>query len=333
MTTKTAIIVPNWNGEEFLKRCLDSLLNQSVNCSIIVVDNGSKDSSLEILAKYQKKIIVLRQEENLGFAGGVNVGLKYALSNNFTYAALFNNDAIADKNWLEQLLSTAKKSKAGIVTGKFLRADNKTIDSTGDFYTIWGLPFPRGRNTLDTGQYDQTEPVFGASGGASLYDISMLEDIGLFDEHFFAYYEDVDISFRAQLAGYRVMYSPKALAYHNVGGTSSKLGDFTIYHSAKNFWLLYLKNMPGFLYFKYLPLASFWYVRIFIGRIVRGGLLAFIKGWLKSILLLPKTLLARHKIQKKRHVSISYIDSILIKSRPSRPPHYSQADNTATNFK
>lgn len=326
MSMKTAVIVPNWNGEDFLKPCLDSLLDQSVNCTVIVVDNGSKDSSLEILDRYQDKIIVLKQKRNLGFAGGVNVGLKYALSNNFTYAALFNNDAIADKNWLKQLLGAANKTKAGIVTGKFLRADKKTIDSTGDFYTIWGLPFPRGRNTLDSGQYDQIEPVFGASGGASLYRLSMLENIGLFDERFFAYYEDVDISFRAQLAGYKVMYNPKALAYHNVGGTSSKLGDFTIYHSAKNFWLLYVKNMPGFLYFKYLPLASLWYGRIFIGRIVRGGLLAFIKGWLKSLSLLPSTLISRHKIQKALQVPVSYIDSIIVKSKPSRPPKYSEAD-------
>lgn len=322
MTTKIAIVVPNWNGQDFLKSCLDSLLLQSQQNTVIVVENGSTDKSREILKSYKDKIIVLEQSENHGFAGGVNQGIKYALNNGFEYIALFNNDALADKDWLKELLRAATKNKAGITTGKFLRTDKKTIDSTGDFMTTWGLPFPRGRNHKDEGQYDKEEPVFGASGGASLYSAKMFKKIGLFDEDFFAYSEDVDISFRAQLAGYKVFYTPKALAYHHIGGTSGKLSGFTIYHPTKNYWLLYFKNMPGILFWKYLPLASYLYLRMFIVKLLKGGALYFIKGWLKSLTLIPRKMKERRKIQKTRKASVQYIDSILVHHKPTRPPKY-----------
>src|SRR5207253_2984925 len=137
--------------------------------------------------------------------------------------ALFNNDAVADKNWLQSLVNTmSANSEVGIATSKLLLEDKKHIDSTGDFYSIWGMPLPRGRNQLDNGQFDKPEEVFGATGGASLYRAKMLNEIGLFDEKFFAYYEDVDISFRARLAGWKVYYQPKAIAYHGLSKTSSR---------------------------------------------------------------------------------------------------------------
>lgn len=315
------VVVPNWNGEDFLETCLESLLSQTEKCNVVVVENGSVDKSDVILANYGNKITVLKQPKNLGFAGGVNVGILHAAKNGADFVALFNNDAVADKNWLKELVSVAVKNNAGIVTGKFLHKEDGKIDSTGDFYTTYGLPYPRGRNQKDVNQFNTTEEIFGASGGASLYSTAMLNEIGLFDNDFFAYFEDVDISFRAQLAGYKVFYSPGAIAYHHIGGTSNKLNGFAVYQTAKNFWFVYLKNMPGLLFWKYLPLATYWYARMFLAKFIRGGVWSFIKGWFAGLILLPKKFTERAKIQKNKKVTTKYIDSILTHSKPPKINH------------
>ena len=303
-----------------LGACLDSLQLQSLRPNIIVVDNGSVDGSQEFVEKSYPKIELIQLDKNYGFAGGVNAGIKKAMQDGTTHVALLNNDAVAEKDWLHQLVETAERNpKVGIVTSKIMRSDKKHLDSTGDFYTIWGLPFPRGRNELDGGQYDQQTDIFGASGGASLYNVQMLNQVGLFDEDFFAYFEDVDISFRAQLAGWKVRYEPKAVVYHEVGATSSRMGNFSLYHSSKNFVLLYAKNMPVKLYLKYLPLFCLQFIRWFITSLLRGKILAFLKGTLSALALAPRIISKRHQIQKSRIVSVSYIDSMLYHHRPPRP--------------
>jgi GT2 family glycosyltransferase len=243
------------------------------------------------------------------------------MKNGYEFVALFNNDAVADKNWLKNLLGAAQKhSKAGIVTGKFMRSDKKHIDSTADMLSIYGLPFPRGRNELDTGQYDNGEYIFGATGGASLYRMSMFYKIGLFDEDFFAYFEDVDISFRAQSAGWKVYYEPTAVAYHKIGATSSKMGSFPRYHSVKNLILLYNRNMPGLLFWKYKLRLLSQVARMFFGSLRDRQLGAFFHSLWTAFLLIPKTLWVRHKNKTLRTVPVSKIDSLLYHGRPPRPP-------------
>lgn len=318
-SSKIFVVIPNWDGEDWLAECLDSLLAQSQKCVIVVVENGSTDRSAEILASYGKKITVLPQDKNLGFAGGVNVGMRYALKHGAEYIALFNNDAVADKLWLSSLVSTAEQHpRVGIVAAKILHMNGKTLDSTGDFYTIFGLPFPRGRGMTDKGQYDDQFEIFGASGGASLYRAAMLREIGLMDEDFFAYYEDVDISFRAQFADWQVRFEPTARVYHRISATSSRISGFSSYQTAKNFPILYLKNMPGWLFWKYLPRAVYWYVRMMAARVVKGGFWPFIKGWLKFLTLMPRKLVERREVQRQRIVSTQYIDSILYHGRPPK---------------
>lgn len=318
---KVFVVIPNWNGADMLADCLRSLEAQTLSHAIIVVDNGSVDDSNEIVERDFKSVVLLKNPENYGFAGGVNTGIRYALENQATYIALFNNDALADKNWLKNLqLTLEKESEAGIATCKLLRSDKVHLDSTGDFYSVWGIPFPRGRNQVDKKQFDSEKYVFAASGGASIYRASMLRSIGIFDERFFAYYEDVDISFRAQLAGWKILYEPKAIAYHEVSATSSKMGDFTRYHSIKNFLILYTKDMPAELYWKYLP--------VFLYQLLRTTARSFIDGkphiWLKAIFsflqYLPSVLKDRRHIQKTRKVDTNYIENILYKSRPPKIP-------------
>ncbi len=317
-----SVVVPNWNGKPYLKDCLDSLLRQTHKANIIVVDNGSKDGSLELLKESYPEVEVIALDKNYGFAGGVNRGITRALEMKSEYVALFNNDAVADKDWLKQLVITANKHpEVGIVTPKLLKSDKKHLDSTGDWYSVWGLPFPRGRNEVDNGQYEKAEYVMGASGGASLYRSTMLKEIGLFDEAFFAYYEDVDLSLRAQLSGWKVYYQPTALAYHEVGGTSTKLSNFTRFHSVKNINYLFLKNMPLRLFIRYLP--RFLLANIFLGAgaLKRGKPHVFAWSYLVMLAHVPTMLIQRHRIQSSRKISVGAFDSLLFRGMP--PPEKS----------
>lgn len=321
MKTKVVVIIPNWNGAEFIADCLVSLQKQTLQPHIIVIDNGSTDNSVKIIKKAFKGVELIEFKDNAGFAGGVNRGIKPSLKKDFEYIALFNNDATADKNWLQELVGAADNHpEAGIITGKFMRLDKIHLDSTGDIFSSYGMPFPRGRNQVDNGQFDTPEYVFGASGGASLYRSKMLRYIGLFDEDFFAYFEDVDISFRAQLAGWKVWYTPKAVAYHHVGATSSKLGSFARYHSIKNFILTYNKNMPGTLYWVYKPGFFVQLARMKVGAIRDGEFGVFIKAVWQATKLTSSTLNKRRFIQKNRKVSTSYIKNIIHHGKPPKIP-------------
>ncbi len=318
MSFNTCIVIPSWNGKEYLGECLKSLLSQSKASEIIVVDNGSTDDSVGFIKRHFPKVDLVELNSNHGFAGGVNAGIKRAMDKDCEFVALLNNDAVVDKNWLKNLVSEMKNSKVGIVTGKLMRSDRKHIDSTGEFYTTNGISFPRGRNELDNDQYDKPEEVFGASGGASLYRIKMLQEIGLFDENFFAYFEDVDISFRARLAGWEVRYTPTAVAYHHIGGTSRRLGTFTRYHSVKNITMLYNKNMPAKLWWKYLILYKLQLARMLFGSIRDRQLGAYLHGLWSAFIKLPRTLAQRSLVQKTSKLSTTQVDSLLFHGRPPK---------------
>lgn len=317
MKTNVAIVIPNWNGQDSIVQCLNSLRRQTVESEIIVVDNGSVDSSVETIEKGFTNVTLLKQSKNYGFAGGVNIGIRYALDKGYEYVGLFNNDAVANKNWVKYLTNALLVNPAsGIVTCKLLSADKTLMDSTGEEYTHWGLPFPRGRDESKLDIYDEDTDIFGASGGASLYRAEMLKQIGLFDEDFFAYYEDVDISFRAQLAGWKVTYVPDAVAYHQRGATSSKIHGFTTYQTFKNYPLLFIKNVPLRLTPGIFIRLNIAYVSIFISAVMDGRGLYALKGWLRMITLLPKKISERHQIQKSRKVSADYINSIIVHDLP-----------------
>src|SRR3989338_3344614 len=282
---KVSVVIPNWNGQQELPACLDARKAQSLQAEIIVVENGSSDGSKELLYGKYPKVTVIPLARNTGFAGGVNVGLRYAADAGHDFTALLNNDALANKNWLEGLVEAMEASpRAGIVTSKMISDTGEYLDSTGELYTIWGLPYRGGGSEASNSKYDSLKEVFGGSGGASLYRHKMLAQIGFLDEDFFAYYEDVDLSFRAQLAGWKVLYEPAAIVRHHIGSTSSRVRGFTTYQAMKNLPWLAIKNVP--------------------------------KGMGRMLRLLPKKIVQRRRIQKKRTVSPRYINSILTHDLP-----------------
>ncbi|MBW3569325.1 glycosyltransferase family 2 protein [Candidatus Parcubacteria bacterium] len=316
METKIAVVVPNWNGAEFLRDCLDSLRNQSQSARVVVVDNGSEDESVEIIEKDYHDVILLKNPKNLGFAGGVNTGIRFALENGADMIALFNNDAIADRHWLKHLTAKMESDpKYGIVASKVLKKEDGLIDNTGESFSIWGLPYPRSRDEK-ADSAESSDELFGASGGSTLYRSKMLESIGLFDERFFAYYEDADMNFRAQLAGWKARYAKKAIVHHVIGGTSDKMGGFTTYQTLKNLPMLMLKDVPLGLAPKMWPRFFVMYCGLFIRALLRGYVFLTFKSLFLLIKNLPHILRERFRIQRSRKVSNEYIWSILYKDLP-----------------
>jgi GT2 family glycosyltransferase len=314
---KYTVIIPNWNGLEYIGACLSSLRDQTYDHHVIVVENGSTDGSNEFIRTNFPEVELLEFSNNAGFAGGVNRGIRPALESGANGIVLLNNDAIAEPRWLERLVTTLEANPTtGIVTSKIMRLGTDQLDSTGEFYSIWGFSYPRGRDEVDKKQYDKEQVVFGCSGGASIYRATMLEEIGLFDETFFAYYEDVDLSFRARLAGWEARFEPSAIVSHHIGGTSSKHGTFGRYYTIRNFIFTYTKNMPGKLYGKYLWRIFFSYAMMAGSDIRRGQFGTFLRATISGVYHLPEMLQKRRKIQANRKVSLDVIEGLLYRQMP-----------------
>jgi GT2 family glycosyltransferase len=316
-TKQPVVIIPNLNGGEELLEAVDSLVAQTLQPYIIVVDNASTDDSILKVEQKYPDIEVILHAKNKGYAGGVNPGFKRAMELNAEFVAPFNDDAVADAKWLETLVTTLEDNpKVGAATCKVLMADGNHIDSTADYYTNWGLPYPRGRGEVDNQQYDQRTEIFGASGAASLYRVAALQEVGLLDEDFFAYYEDVDLSFRLQLAGWKVVYVSQARVYHKIGMTSGRMKGFITYQTMKNLPLVMIKNVPK----QYLWSVT-WRLNIarslFLLRAAsRGQLWPAVKGDFMATYLITKKLKERKHIQATKKVSDEYIWNIITHDLP-----------------
>jgi hypothetical protein len=309
-----SIIVVNWNGKKFIDKCLDGLKQQThKDYSIILVDNHSGDGSLELVQKNYPEVKTVALPENLGFAAANNIALK---SVNSEYVVLLNNDAVPHPEWLENLLYALKHNpEAGFAASKMLFYHNsKLIDRAGDAYTTAATGLLRGRGEL-TGNYNKQEWVFGACAGAALYRTRMLQDIGLFDEDFFLLYEDVDLSFRAQLRGYKCLFIPEAIVYHL---TSSSIGEDSpnsVYYSHRNLEWAYIHNMPGSLIHKTIIPHIIYDIAAFFFFAAKGRSADFIRAKWHALKGLKGALKKRRRIQSRKKVTDEYIWNLLEKER------------------
>ncbi len=238
------VIIPNWNGRHLLPACLTALEQQKLtDLEIVVVDNGSTDGSVDWMRATHPKVRLLTNQENLGFAAAVNQGIRATAGN---YVALLNSDTQADPDWLASLVAAAETDPTiGMCASKMLFADRpEVINSTGICLDLAGIAWDcRGGETDDRLDRAPCE-VFGPCGGAALYRREMLEEIGLFDEDFFAYLEDVDLAWRARRAGWRALYVPSARVLHRHSATGVEGSPFKSFQLGRNkVWLL-VKNYP-----------------------------------------------------------------------------------------
>ncbi len=256
MWPKVTVVIVNWNGERFLDRCLSALLAQTVTPhEIILVDNASSDASLDVVRRFPS-VRLLAQNENLGFARGNNLAIKAAAAES-EWIALLNPDAFVEPRWLESFLSAVRDYSDFDVFGSKLvnAADPTVLDGVGDAYHISGRVWRMGRGAAVSSVSEQVREVFSPCAAAALYRRSALAGVGGFDEDFFCYVEDVDLGFRLRLAGYRCLYVPSSVAHHvGSGTTGGQHSDFSVYHGHRNLVWTYVKNMPVFLFWLFLPL-------------------------------------------------------------------------------
>ena len=242
---RVSVVIVNWNGKHLLGECLNSLRTQTYkHFEIILVDNGSHDGSQEYVQEHFHEVRLIALQRNSGFAGGNNAGIRAASGK---YIAFLNNDTKVDPAWLTNLLKEAEASSSsvGMWASKILSYDNPgIIDNVGLLMYPDGLGRGKGRLEVDAGQYDRTEEAFFPSGCAGLYRREMLDEIGLFDEAFFAYADDVDLGLRARLAGWQCIYVPSAKVYHKYSASSSAHSPFKAFLVERNrIWVL-LKYYP-----------------------------------------------------------------------------------------
>ena len=311
-----SIIIPNYNGVKHLKVCFESLRNQTYNdLKVCLVDNNSSDGSRKFTKEYFPEIEILSLDSNTGFAKAVNAGIKHSLKNkHIEYIVLLNNDIECDKNFLNELINGFKSDDTGSAAGKMLNYyERDVIDNAGDFIKKRGSPYARGYSEKDLGQYDKEEFIWGACAGAAIYKRDVFEKVGFFDEDFFAYYEDVDFSFRMQLLGYRCYYNPKAVCYHKRGGTVRNTIGLQTMLCEKNLIAVRLKNYPINILLKWMPFFVLVRIKRYFDFIRHESFKIFwsaVKGYLLGLTEIPKSLAKRRKIQRQRKVTHEYIASI-----------------------
>ena len=241
---KVSVIIPNYNGMQYVKRCLDSLMEQTLkDWEILFIDNGSADGSRELVEKEYPLVRVIALPENLGFCGAVNIGIHAATA---PYVVLLNNDTEAEPEFLQELYDGIRRKPRAFSGGAMMLQfhDREKIDDAGNFYNAlgWAFALGKGKPAVD---YNKERKIFSACGGAAIYRKDLMEELGYFDEEHFAYLEDTDIGYRAQIAGYENWYFPKAKVYHVGSGTSgSRYNQFKIRYSSRNNIYMIYKNMP-----------------------------------------------------------------------------------------
>jgi GT2 family glycosyltransferase len=305
------VVIPNWNGREHLERCLESLAAQSYPAQeTILVDNGSQDDSLEFVTSRYPWVRVIPLPQNLGFACAVNRGIESARGE---FVALLNTDTELDPGWLEaSVQAMIKEPELGTVASKMLRFYERTIiDSAGDYLTRGGSPHSRGWGEMDGGRFSVSTYTFGACAAAVLYRKSMLDEIGLFDEDFVSYYEDVDLSYRAQLAGFKCRYVPAAVCYHKRGATANRLGGYSTRLQERNLTLVHGKDFPALLLIRLSPIMLASRVRRTLRLMRTGKGIDTLTGILQGLVQLPGALKKRRAVQKTRKVSLAYLKSLM----------------------
>lgn len=306
------VIIPTWNQRDLLRNCLRFLQAQTAPCGVLVVDNGSSDGTPEMMRQEFAGFDLLRLDTNLGFAKAVNKGIRQSSTE---FVALLNNDTEADPRWIE----TGVRAFHAYPGYSFLASrlinywQRDRLDSAGDCYSRTALPYKRGLGEpID--RYSKPEPVLGAGAGAAFYRRSLFEEVGLFDEDFFMYLEDVELSLRAQCAGHRCLYLPDAIVYHLEAASdparkviSRSDPEIVVFYShtrvywiTRNRWQLMVTYQP----LRHLPWLAYGWARSVLFHLLKAGHFgAFLKGLAAGIASTPRALKKRIAVRRNQVIS------------------------------
>lgn len=303
---KVTVIIVNWNGQQFIEKCLDALMTQTVKPhEIILVDNASSDSSFNIVRSFPR-VRLMAQNQNVGFARGNNLAIK-AASTESTWIALLNPDAYADPRWLETMLLAAESHpEFDVFCSKLVNAaDPSELDGNGDAYHLSGRVWRMGHGTPAPTSMEHVREVFSPCAAAALYRRRTLHELSGFDEDYFCYVEDVDLGFRLRLAGYRCLYVPQSVAHHVGSGTTGEQhSDFALYHGHRNLVWTFVKNMPGTLFWLLLPLHVMMNLASIIWFCLHGKGTVILRAKRDALFNLPRMWRKRQHIQKTRVASV-----------------------------
>ncbi len=334
LSPKVSIVILNWNGRKYLQQFLPSVLASGYsNFEVIIADNGSTDDSIVFLETNYPSVQLIRFTENFGFAKGYNNALKQIASD---YYVILNSDVEVQPGWLGPMLSLLESDKNIAACQPKLLCFNERkkfeyAGAAGGWLDKYGYPFCKGRIfdvwEDDHNQYDQTEPVFWASGAALFIRSKVFHEMKGFDEYFFAHQEEIDLCWRIQLAGYKIYSCPSSVVYHVGGGTLPKGNSWKTYLNFRNNRIMLSKNLPFSKKLWVMPARAFLdgvsaWKGLFTGdggyfiAIIRAHL-AFIKWWLfyqkKSLFpvskkgklngYFPKNVIWQHFARKKRFFS------------------------------
>ncbi len=249
------VLIVNYNGGAHLPRCLESLSRQTVrDFRVVVVDNGSSDGSADGIDGRYANVTLVRAGRNLGFAAGNNLALTHA--GGAEWIALLNPDAFPEPEWLERMMLAAFAWPGFSFFGsRMLLADApQLLDGTGDVYHASGMAWRRDHGVPTERGAAEAGEIFSPCAAAALYARAALDEAAGFDERYFCYHEDVDLAFRLRLLGHRCRFVPDAIVHHVSGGIAGRRSDFATYHGQRNLVWTYVKDMPGALFWLFLPL-------------------------------------------------------------------------------
>jgi GT2 family glycosyltransferase len=298
-----SIVILCWNNNSTITKCLDCLSVQTnQDFEILLVDNGSFEPiRADLVDRYPQLLIKLsRHPENIGFATANNLASRFA---NGKYLVLLNADAFPVSDWLENIQRGIDKYPNSFFASKLIRADQPDrLDGTGDIFHVSGLAWRQLNNKLVAGAADLEAEVFSACGAAAVYPKEAFERVNGFDEDYFSYAEDVDLSFRLRLIGYRCIYLPSAVVYHTGSASTKRRSDFSVYYGQRNLTWTFLKDIPGAYVWL---LAPFHFIAslMMIGLgIVRGQARITVKAKLDALRSFTTVIKKRRQVQNSRVV-------------------------------
>ena len=303
-----SIIILNYNAGELLLKCVDSIFQSNYkNLEVIVVDNISKDNSHKKCKEKFQNITLIENEQNLGYCGGNNIGIKHASGK---FLVILNPDVIVETDWLNGLLDAFNKYGEGLYQPKILATtDHNVIISAGNMIQLFGFGYSRGKGEKDVGQYEKDEKVGYASGTCLFSSSNVFKKIGNFDSFLFAYHDDLDLCWKGRLKGIKSFYVHKSIVYHPLEGYSFKWNSFKYFLMERNRIYCLIKNFSGRTIFKMIPSLILVDIAITLFYLKKGFILSKIKANI-DILKNSKTILKNHSmIQKSRILN----DSELIK--------------------